>query len=253
MEISFLAQDGLFQLKSNPSTYLKHYRNDSNEWITKELGYNPFIIYKTEVTEFQLNPEADEVDNAQILYTAMKNISDSDATDERLWAGLTHGILWQFMRDNLEYTIDTNQRVRMDDNLILNRYFFNTERNAKKRSMFINNLSKLWWAGRLTFDSEDRQSPFKSIELFRSAFSHKLVNTFSSSFMANENARFALFDAGLFIKEEGIEIKGDTLVPLTKYLNMLGGSMILDMFSREELRDMLINYAKDNLDEIKRR
>ena len=57
----------------------------------------------------------------------------------------------------------------------------------------------------------------------------------------------------VYIKRLGIEIKGDTMVPLMIYLNELGGSMLLDILSREEIYDLLVDCVNDNVYEIKSR
>jgi hypothetical protein len=71
--------------------------------------------------------------------------------------------------------------------------------------------------------------------------------------LGNPKIRFAYFDTGLYIKSLGIPIKGDTLVPLLMYLNELGGRIVLDILEREEIYEMLVNFAINNLDEIKSR
>jgi hypothetical protein len=253
MAIEFIGHDNLFFLKKNIHENVNAYKKADNSWLSDKFGYHPLSKFKNEFEIVELDPEGDEVDNVKLLYNAMKNLTDSDATDERLWVGLTHGAYWEFMRDSTEQSLKENQRLRFDESLILNRYFFNTARNAWKRSMYINSLSKLWWTGRMCYDMKNINDPYASLELFRSAFSHKLVNTFSNNFIANPETRFALFDAGLHLQSQGIDIKGDTLVPLMKYLNEIGGSFVLDHFSRVELRDKLIRFAEENIEEIKSR
>ena len=124
---------------------------------------------------------------------------------------------------------------------------------TKARSIYINTLAKMWLLGRLCYNKENQEDPFKYLELFETAFSHKLINTFSSNILGNPKIRFAYFDTGLYIKSLGIPIKGDTLVPLLMYLNELGGRIVLDILEREEIYEMLVNFAINNLDEIKSR
>lgn len=249
----FLTETGLQTLKSNLSSYLPFYKNDTNRWISEELGFEPFLPYKQEFEDFTLNPTETEIYNAKILFTALKSLSPSDAVEERFWAGLAHSNLWDYMLKSSELSLEQNSRLTLDESFVMNRYFFNLKKNGHKRSVYINALSKLWWAGKLTYNEDNPKDPFKYLQLFDTAFSHKLINTFSSNFMANKAIRFSLFEAGMYLKQQGISIKGDTLVPLLKYLNELGGSMILDTLSREELQSKLIRYAKSNLDEIKER
>lgn len=253
MKLFFLGQDDLYALKTNIISNISHYRQDDAQWIHLLLSHDPFIPFKRDVNFFELNPHADEVDNAKTLYLSMQHISDSEAVDERLWAGMAHGSFWGYMSAHILHDLEKNTRLKLDDGLIRRRYFFDIKRNARKRSLFIHSLSKLWWVGRLTFDAESKGHEFDSLELFRTAFSHKAINTFSSSFMANPEIRFALFDTALWLRNQGIEIKGDTMVPLSKFLNELGGQSVIDTFSREELSKMLKNHADDHIEEIRSR
>lgn len=248
--LHFLSGEDLLFLKSNVSSNLDLYKEEKNDWIVQEFLQSPFIPYKREFQEIILDPEKSEVDNARILFSALKDLSPSDATDERFWAGLAHGALWEYMRESSKKSLEDNPRLSLDETFVKNRYFFNLEKNGHKRSLYINGLSKLWWAGKMTYDDSNAKDPFRYLNLFETAFSHKLINTFSSSFMASETVRFALFECGLYLKEQGIPIKGDTLVPMMKHLNELGGSMILDVMEREELQEKLIDFAIENLDEV---
>lgn len=246
-------QNDLDTLKTNVDSNLEYYKLKDNSWIIDKLGHNPLVEYKHDVEKFSLDPNLDEVDNARILYSAMKNISDSEATDERLWAGLTHGLFWDFMHESILIDIEASTKTKLSERLVLNRYFLNIKENARKRSLSINSLSKLWWAGRLTYDKDNKNDPYESLNLFRSAFSHKMVNTFSSNYMANPDIRFAVFDVALELQQDGIEIKGDTMIPILVYLNELGGKMILDTFTRKEWRSELKKFSIENLENIKNR
>lgn len=253
MKFYILSNDALDSLKVNVEHNEEYYKNDSSKWIKEQLGYNPFIEFNKRVEEFSLKPEGKETENTKILYSAMKNLSDSEATEERLWAGLTHSICWDFMRDNLKYNMENNKRIKFDSKTILNRYYFNTKVNGWKRSMYINTLSKMWWLGRLCYDKENKQDPFCYLDLFETAFSHKIINMLSSNILGNDSIRFSYFEAGLYIRSLGIEIKGDTMVPLMMYLNELGGRIVLDILSRDEIYDLLVGYTNKNIDEIKSR
>jgi len=253
MDLHFMSYEPMLFLKTNLDQFTHHYKEDTKDWLLEELGHDPLIPYKKEFPEFTLDPYDKEIHNAKKLFTALKDLSLSDATEERLWVGLSHGIFWEYMQKNTAYTLSLNPRSTFDTGFIKNRYFLNTEKNTQKRSLYIHALSKLWWAGSLTYDQENKSNPFQALWLFENAFSHKLINTFSSNFMANKTIRFALFDAGLYLNTSGIPIKGDTLVPLLKHLNELGGSVILDLYSREELAAHLIDYAKAHIHEIKSR
>lgn len=253
MKLYILSNDALDSLKGNVRYNKDNYKNDDNKWIEKQLAYDPFIEFKKSVDDFKLDPQAKEIENTKVLYTAMKNITDSEATEERLWSGMSHGVLWNFMKKKFEYDIDNNSRFTFDENTILNRYFLNRKVNGWKRAMQINILSRMWWMGRLCYDENNKKDPFHYLVLFETAFSHKTINTFSSNILGNKDIRFAYFDAGLYIKSLNIEIKGDTMVPMMVYLNGLGGSTLLDILSRNEIYDLLVHFINENIDVIKSR
>ena len=111
MKIHFLKEDALVALKTNIPLHLKYYKHPANDWIYEYFeGENPFMEYQTEVEEFSLTSDdtgdlgKQDVKNVIVLYSAMKSLSDTQATDERLWAGLCHGDLWDYLhrRFNME-------------------------------------------------------------------------------------------------------------------------------------------------------
>ncbi|MFY9483424.1 MAG: DUF6339 family protein, partial [Tissierellaceae bacterium] len=86
MKVYIFTHESLDNLKINIDFNYKKYKECSNGWIKGYLGYDSFVEFNKSVGEFELDPQAKEIENTKILYTAMKNISDSEATDERLWA-----------------------------------------------------------------------------------------------------------------------------------------------------------------------
>jgi hypothetical protein len=44
------------------------------------------------------------------------------------------------------------------------------------------------------------------------------------------------------LEKRGIQIKRDHFVQVNKYLNVVGGAMILDMLSTEEVEEMIDQY-----------
>ena len=247
MKIHFLKEDSLVALKTNIPLHLKYYKNINNNWIYDYFeGNNPFMEYQSELEEFSLvADDADDlgkqdVKNAIALYSAMKSLSDTQATDERLWAGLCHGDFWDYL--HRRFNAENNEKISEKD--IKARYFFGQN---KKRSLIVNPLSKLWWIGRLTYD-KDRKDPFELTKYLENDFATKSLVIFSNNYMGNHNISVALLSALSRLEKEGFAIKGrrkrDIYYEATKYLNVLGGTYILDYFMREEIEDKVINYLK---------
>lgn len=253
MKIHFLKEDALIALKTNVQANLTHYRKPTNEWIYDYFqGEDPFMEANFECDDFQLliSPKKDEVSstdaqNVRIIYTALKNLTDTQATDERLWAGLCHYDLWDYM----------SRRWKMEDDktttqLILSRYFISNA-FGKKRGLTVNTLSKLWWIGRLTYD-QHRADPFALLKYFETDFSTKLLLMFSNNFMSNFEITSGLLEALIHLDSLGYNLKQkrnpqsfgqkEVYLKATGYLNVLGGTHVLDYYSKDEIKGRILDY-----------
>ncbi|MFA6808458.1 MAG: DUF6339 family protein [Eubacteriales bacterium] len=236
MKLYFLKEEALETLKGNIRTNLKNYSNPTNEWITEYFdGQNPFVEYKKEVDDFTLDfsfekPEESDIENIKRLYSAMSMLTETDAADERLWAGLEHGILWDFMR--YRWSLDKKKPTEND---IMNKFFFS---KGKKISLIINILSRLWWVGKLTYD-KNRENPFELTEYLKVDFATKTRVLFSSNYSNNPMIVRALLSSLLKFERQGTKITRDVFVEITKYLNVFGGTYILDYFEEEELSEKI--------------
>lgn len=247
MKVHFLTENALEALRVNLKGNLRHYADNTNEWIYDYFGSdNPFLEYKQDFPDFKLtfNFEDDigktDVNNTIVLYSAMKSLTDTQATDERLWSGMCHCDFWDFLQERWQVKdyhnlIDSNVRTR---------YFF---AHNKKRSLITNSLAKLWWVGRLTYD-DTREDPFELTRYLINDYSTKTLVIFSNNYISNRDITIGLFSALKYLEDIGYRIKGktnrDIYYEATKYLNVLGGTYILDYFTSEELEQKIVKYMK---------
>jgi hypothetical protein len=234
MKLCFLKEDNLNSLKDNVKFNVKKYSSPTNEWVTDFFdGQSPFAEYKIEVNDFNLDmssdkPEETDVENIKRIYSNMRSLADTQATDERLWTGLEHGIFWGYM----QYRWSMNNKIPTDAD-IYSRFFFS---KSKRRSLITNTLSKLWWVGRLTYD-ENRKNPFELTEYLRHDFATRTLILFSSNYSSNPIIVRALLSSLLEFEKQGIIINRETFNEVIKYLNVLGGTYILDYFTEQEISD----------------
>lgn len=93
MKLYIMKREALETLKANlPVVYGKYYTEKTNQWISDICGEDPFIEFK-DVTEFKLadlnsdlTPGEIDLNNCKILYEKLQFLSESQASDERLWA-----------------------------------------------------------------------------------------------------------------------------------------------------------------------
>ncbi|MBO4828630.1 MAG: hypothetical protein J5534_04240 [Fibrobacter sp.] len=248
MKIHFLKESCLETLRSNLHSNLKKYRNPSNDWVAEACGEEPFAEFRTEVTDFSLEYDSDkdssslDVRNAITLYTALKDISDAQATEERFWAGLCHSDFYEFLHRRWQMSFVE----KLKDQDVLGRYFFG---QGAKRSLFSNSLAKLWWVGRLSYN-ESLEDKFALTKYFSEDFSTKTLMIFSNNFMANKNIVTGLLSALIELDKEGFVMvsqkkKRDIYYEAARYLNVLGGTCILDFYSSEEIKDKVIKHIKN--------
>ncbi len=244
MIIHFLKEDNLAALKINLSVNLKYYNNKTNEWVYDFFDReNPFAEYKQQIEDFHFSSAMNDVENSIILYSAMKDLSDTQAIDERLWAGLCHGDFWPYMHERW-----CDKKISGDPvSSILWRYFFNVK-SGNRRALFRNTLSRLWWIGRLTYD-ESRKDPFELTKYLADDFATKSLILFSNNYTGNPNVIRGLVSALMELDQEGYSStmgasKRNEYYLASQFLNMYGGSHILDYYSEDEIREKVLQYMR---------
>ena len=75
--------------------------------------------------------------NLQIQIDAMKKLTDIQATDERLWVGLAHDVLFNYM----QYRYNLKNEI-LNEKKIYKNFFF---AYGKKRSLIVHPIARLWW------------------------------------------------------------------------------------------------------------
>ena len=131
MKIYFMKREALNFLKANMDRlYTNYFQKDDNSWIEQEFGDNPFVFFM-DVPNFELAPLSDdrsagEIDllNCKIIYENLKSLSESQASDERLWAGLCNGVFYKYLRRRHSYTTAGLKKKDTDVSGILSRFFF---------------------------------------------------------------------------------------------------------------------------------
>ncbi len=240
MVVHFIKQNALAALKINVKGNSKWYGCPTNSWIYEYFdGEDPFVEFKLQMEDFELCNQKNDVENAICLYTAMKGLSDTQAADERLWAGLCHNDFWGFLHERWK-----GNKVKGDpESSLLWRYFFHTK-SSVRRALFRNTLSRLWWLGRLTYE-EGRKDPFELTRYFEKDFSTKSLILFSSNFMGNKQLTRGLISALIELESHGFTLgtsKRDIYYLASQYLNIYGGTHILDYYTAEEIKEKILRH-----------
>lgn len=239
MKLYFLKQDALDTLKINIASNIQHYHMSDNNWIYQQFqDENPFGEFKIEVEEIRLRTDFEsfsqmDLYNSKELYSKLKMLSETQAADERLWAGLTHSTFFEFTQNRWGHEPDNMRRA----NYIQSRYFYS---GGQSRGIIRNTLSKLWWIGKLTYD-EKRTNPYELTDvLSNNDMSTRVSDMFTSNFSRNPKVVHAFLSAIKEYEDAGCKIGGYTYRKTVQFMNAYGGITIVDYLDEAEMKDVLV-------------
>lgn len=249
MKLYFLKQESLDILKNNIKYNINHYSEKNNKWIYDYLeDEKPFLEFKHKVNDFVLKTEgfdsasAMDLENSKILYENLKMISDSAAVDERLWAGLSHSTFYNFVQERWKKDSENMKH----GNIIKSRYFY----SEKSKGVFRNTLSKLWWIGKLTYDTS-RQDPFELTNVLGNGdMATRVSDMFTSNFSRNPKIGHAFLSAIKEFEDNGTKIGGYTYRKAVQYMNAFGGITLIDYLSEKEIKDVVYKRIQKILKEF---
>ena len=229
MKIKFLTEDSIAMLKKNSNLLYREVLLAKQKTLEEFLGHAGEI----KETAFEIDdiilemgqPKGKEpltdAENVQRVYSHMKGLSDSQASDERIWIAYTLQEQIDYMRYRWKAASSTD---------MMNRYFFNYSKN---RSLFRNGMARLWWIGRVTYD-EKRSDPF---ELTKFLCNHQdFIETICGrSTFNNPTVQKATLNALYDVLKDRKADNREIIREIAKYVNLLAGTYILDMLSYEEI------------------
>lgn len=261
MKIYFMKRAAIDFFKNNIGRlYVNYYMKEDNSWMEEEFGENPFVPFM-DISEFEMAPLLDdmtagEIDflNCKIVYKNLKILSESQASDERLWAGLCNGTFYKYVRQRHGYNVSGLKNKETDASGILSRFFFS---GGTRSGFYRNTISKCWWVGRATYDKNNMTNHFEMLDsIGANDLSTKISDVFySNTFASNPVILKGICDALRFFNDRGISLSvHDNIRPALQYLNAVGGAMLLDVLSSAEIKDIMVKrlseILKGDIDDI---
>lgn len=244
MKLYYMRQEILEDLKNNIAHNIENYSNESNQWIMNQYE-NPFLEYKKTVDDFELLVDIKDVgssdmENVRILHSNLKFLTKSEAADERLWAGMSHSVFWDFMRERW------SNRPAKEEKDIGNRYFLSGG-SSNRRALFMNTISRYWWIGELIYDEDSSKNPYYLIEVFSDNFITYVHTFLSSSFTSNTNIVKGVLRPMLKYKKVNGSLSREEFQAIIRYANLIGGSYLLDYLSTEEIEEKIWLYIDNTI------
>lgn len=254
MQIYFMKREALNYFKVNMGKlYTNYFQKDDNSWMAEEFGEDPFIPFM-DVPEFEMTSLLDdkgagEIDlmNCKIIYENLKSLSESQASDERLWAGLCNGTFYKYMRKRHGYTTSGLKDKEKDASGILSRFFFT---GGTRGGFYRNTIAKCWWVGRATYDKSNMINHFEMLDaLGPNDLSTKVSDIFySNTFASNPTILKGICDALRFFSDHGIKLRmKEEIRPAMQYLNAVGGATLLDVLTSDEIKEIIVKRISELL------
>ncbi|BCJ93580.1 hypothetical protein acsn021_11490 [Anaerocolumna cellulosilytica] len=252
MKIQIIGTEKLIFLKDKACIEgcLNKYQNySSNDWLEDICDGSPFVDTKFQnINDFTLDMSADiskafetEFENVKRVYSKLKFLTDSMASDERLWAGLCLGHFFEYVR----YRWDVSSVSG-----VLQHFYFD---GPKRRALTRNAISRLWWIGRLTYD-ENRANKWELTE-FVCSYSDYIMHFIERNTSNNLHVMRPFLEAMIEARKGGYALNTDDAGKLAKYLNLLGGMYVLDFMPeewiKEKIRNKITMMIKQSVTEIK--
>lgn len=248
MQPRFMRKESIDSILVNFDECKPHYMSGDREWferrLTRERGLrNSRFTFP----DFQLSCGAGEAteeeysitdaENVRIIYEAMRDLPTATAVDQRFWAGLCHTDLWDYVQYRRRSALLTDKDLDVKSS-----FFF---MRGVKRSAHIHCVSRLWWAGRLSYDEDNRENPYALTHLLTDrAFASRILLLSSSNLTANRGIVLGILDAIKEQNDAGVPLRREHFVGATKYLNRMGAITILDYFSRSRVHSIIADYFK---------
>ena len=132
---------------------------------------NELLDSQIEIDIEELNSKLDPISDSKsaiAIYSSFINLNPIDASDKRLWITLSHRDLWTYVQSR--WPLKETPKSIVDS-----RWFFNgSDRTAFTR----NSISRLWWAGHLTFSPWDQ---LESLNVFKSEDPYKYTKIMTNT------------------------------------------------------------------------
>lgn len=236
MEIKYINQEGLDRLKGNVLNNIEkeYYSRDSawlNEYLTDDfIGDTGIYVNDIELVIPEKQGTETDLENCKRIYNAMKNLSIQTATEERVWAYLTHNVFWDYMRKRWPVE-DANPQ----ESFIKMRYLFS---KSMGQALLRNGISRLWWIAYSTYD-ESYDNPYHLTEILLRDSDFQ-VGILERNFSRNQDLTRNLLKAIDKYTHDNKFPSRQQSRDLIKHINLIGGTKVLDVLDYEDIEEIIL-------------
>jgi len=244
MKARLLKAASLEQLRASIPDNLKAYRSDGFDYLEADPSF--WFEHSVEVDLDALKsltaPSGGsfyEVENCEIIYSALKSLSPYDARDERFWVYLSHTVLLDHARRRWPIPADDDEAAAH----IAKHWFARDKRQIERDQVG----SRLWWMGHLCSRVEDID-PDLALRafLFRSDVRANLVERPTVSQSVNLFGAIVKRLAQSFGGKQSL-FERNVFRRLMMEINSAGGYRLLDCLPTTEIEQLLDTIIVERL------
>ncbi len=237
MKLVYMREGCLNDLKHNLNNNVLRYK-EAEPWLDGYFkGSSWHLVSSVEIDNVELicnSSPTHDLENSKRIYTALKHLSPAQASDERLWAAMTHSFFWKYMRARwpIEKHLTKDDRLKSKEGLA-SRYFIKGSKGLVR-----NGIARLWWYGNVSYD-EEREDKFELTAVMLK-YQDVAQNILERNFSRNHTVIKAVLEVlrDLEAKETPF-YKRENFRLLMEYINSIGGVTVLDALALSDVKQMV--------------
>lgn len=242
LKVKIIKDNAMHELKNNVEDNLQHYIDGTIDQVIKPEQYVevPLPVDHVNLKMDKTPAYKTDKDNIRLLYDAFSGLSDSQAIEERLWAGLTHFKFLEYMR--YRWPIPNESKEKQVD-FVKRHYFFG---HNKQRSLLTHSIARLWWYGRLLIDTE-MENTYELLEYVSKDINVMGFMLFGSNFSNNPRVtKLFIKTIKEFEEKNNVQLKRDRknneYDRIRNLVNLYAGTTLLETLDDKTFVDKVRKY-----------
>lgn len=244
MYLCYFEEPAYDKLKQNISDNVEHYKTEDICWLDKYFdGINYYKTSGVMVQNADLIYEADkklsteekniqDLANVWILYDSYKNLTPLQATDKYLWSYLAHTVFKKYVVSRWINNPD-NDKIQTT---ITDKFFV----NGTSGLMTDNAISRLWWAGYLTYDEDNTADPYNLTRILL-AGQQVWTDILDTPFCGNKKI-IKGFLLGIKKCQEEKKVSANIIRECVKYFRRYAAVTNVDFLEEKEIEDLIFAF-----------
>lgn len=246
MYLKYFQEQAYDDLFKEISSNTEHYKSTDTEWLDEYFKDIPYYGTSSltvsnvnlDCEKKLLNEEKNQQDltNVRLLYDAYKILTPLQATDKLLWAYLAHTTFKEYVVSRWIKNSETEDEKIQDT--IANRFFI----SGTKGLMRMNAISRLWWAGYLTYDENNSNHYHLTNILFTGQ--QICADILDTPFCGNKKIIKGILHGLKYFIDESQSTPGlaDHMRECVKYFRRYAAVTNVDFLDENEIKNLIFGF-----------